>query len=200
MASMFELTLGNWAPVMRLLSEEVSEWFMFICADAQEVCRACGLAPLAADAVFNPRRGGDLLRGVHGGRDHLQDIGGAGADAEGAADAGVVDLDRVRSQGGGLLLDAAPERGGGGPEHDAKAQRRGAGHGGLRRGRLGTSAGGRLEAMCAHLTRASRRGCWEGEGLRNPDAAQQRGCGDKRGGELMGPHRNILGGVSRSSS
>jgi len=29
--SMFEITLGNWPPVTRLLSEEVSEWFMFFC-------------------------------------------------------------------------------------------------------------------------------------------------------------------------
>jgi Ca2+-binding EF-hand superfamily protein len=29
--SMFELTLANWPPVTRLLSEEVSEWFMFFC-------------------------------------------------------------------------------------------------------------------------------------------------------------------------
>jgi len=29
--SMFELALANWAPVTRLLSEEFSEWFMFIC-------------------------------------------------------------------------------------------------------------------------------------------------------------------------
>merc|ERR1719345_720517 len=31
MLSMFELTLGNWPPVTRLLSEEVTEWFMLIC-------------------------------------------------------------------------------------------------------------------------------------------------------------------------
>jgi len=29
--SVFELTLANWTPVTRLLSEEVSEWFMFFC-------------------------------------------------------------------------------------------------------------------------------------------------------------------------
>jgi len=29
--SMFELTLGNWPPVTRLLSEELTEWFMLIC-------------------------------------------------------------------------------------------------------------------------------------------------------------------------
>merc|ERR1719498_1449333 len=29
--SMFELTLANWPPVTRLLSEEVSEWFMILC-------------------------------------------------------------------------------------------------------------------------------------------------------------------------
>lgn len=29
--SMFELTLANWPPVMRLLAEEVSEWFFLIC-------------------------------------------------------------------------------------------------------------------------------------------------------------------------
>jgi len=29
--SMFELTLANWPPVTRLLSEEVSEWFMLFC-------------------------------------------------------------------------------------------------------------------------------------------------------------------------
>merc|ERR1719482_616187 len=28
---MFELTLANWPPVARLLSEELSEWFMLIC-------------------------------------------------------------------------------------------------------------------------------------------------------------------------
>merc|ERR1712032_1597104 len=31
MLSMFEITLGNWPPVARLLSEEVSEWFSVIC-------------------------------------------------------------------------------------------------------------------------------------------------------------------------
>lgn len=31
MLSMFEITLGNWPPVARLLSEEVSEWFTIIC-------------------------------------------------------------------------------------------------------------------------------------------------------------------------
>jgi len=31
MLSMFELTLANWAPVTRLLSEEVSEWFVILC-------------------------------------------------------------------------------------------------------------------------------------------------------------------------
>merc|ERR1719456_1865831 len=29
--SMFELTLANWPPVTRLLTEEVSEWFMLVC-------------------------------------------------------------------------------------------------------------------------------------------------------------------------
>merc|ERR1711939_594313 len=29
--SMFELTLANWPPVTRLLSEEVSEWFVILC-------------------------------------------------------------------------------------------------------------------------------------------------------------------------
>jgi len=29
--SMFELTLANWPPVARLLSEEITEWFMIIC-------------------------------------------------------------------------------------------------------------------------------------------------------------------------
>lgn len=28
---MFEITLGNWPPVCRLLSEKVSEWFMLLC-------------------------------------------------------------------------------------------------------------------------------------------------------------------------
>ena len=28
---MFEITLGNWPPVARLLSEEVSEFFTFFC-------------------------------------------------------------------------------------------------------------------------------------------------------------------------
>ena len=31
MLSMFEITLGNWPPVCRLLSEKVSEWFMLLC-------------------------------------------------------------------------------------------------------------------------------------------------------------------------
>jgi len=31
MLSMFEITLGNWPPVARLLSEEVSEWFILLC-------------------------------------------------------------------------------------------------------------------------------------------------------------------------
>lgn len=31
MLSMFELTLGNWPPIVRLLSEEVSQWFTLIC-------------------------------------------------------------------------------------------------------------------------------------------------------------------------
>mmetsp|Transcript_1235 Transcript_1235/g.2400 ORF Transcript_1235/g.2400 Transcript_1235/m.2400 type:complete len:193 (+) Transcript_1235:2-580(+) len=31
MLSMFEITLGNWPPIARLLSEEVSEWFILIC-------------------------------------------------------------------------------------------------------------------------------------------------------------------------
>jgi len=31
MFSMFELTLANWPPVARLLSEEFSEWFMLVC-------------------------------------------------------------------------------------------------------------------------------------------------------------------------
>merc|ERR1740121_652084 len=30
MASMFEVTLANWPPAWRLLSESVSEWFMFL--------------------------------------------------------------------------------------------------------------------------------------------------------------------------
>merc|ERR550537_2000647 len=29
--SMFEITIANWPPVTRLLSEEVSEWFMPLC-------------------------------------------------------------------------------------------------------------------------------------------------------------------------
>merc|ERR1740127_355815 len=29
--SMFEITLGNWPPVARLLAEEVSEWFGVLC-------------------------------------------------------------------------------------------------------------------------------------------------------------------------
>jgi len=29
--SMFEITLANWPPICRLLSEEVSEWFMLLC-------------------------------------------------------------------------------------------------------------------------------------------------------------------------
>jgi len=31
MLSMFEITLGNWPPIARLLSEEVSEWFTLVC-------------------------------------------------------------------------------------------------------------------------------------------------------------------------
>mmetsp|Transcript_35630 Transcript_35630/g.82275 ORF Transcript_35630/g.82275 Transcript_35630/m.82275 type:complete len:553 (-) Transcript_35630:32-1690(-) len=31
MLSMFEITLGNWPPVCRLLAERVSEWFMLLC-------------------------------------------------------------------------------------------------------------------------------------------------------------------------
>jgi len=31
MLSMFEITLGNWPPIVRLLSEEVSEWFTPVC-------------------------------------------------------------------------------------------------------------------------------------------------------------------------
>lgn len=31
MLSMFEITLGNWPPVARLLSEEVSQWFALVC-------------------------------------------------------------------------------------------------------------------------------------------------------------------------
>jgi len=31
MLSMFEITLGNWPPIARLLCEEVSEWFTLLC-------------------------------------------------------------------------------------------------------------------------------------------------------------------------
>merc|ERR1719353_1089483 len=31
MLSMFEITLANWPPICRLLSEEVTEWFMVLC-------------------------------------------------------------------------------------------------------------------------------------------------------------------------
>merc|ERR1719198_347727 len=58
-------------------------------ADAQEVGGASRLAALAADAVLDAGRGGDLLRGVDGRRHHLEHVGGAGTHAERAADASV---------------------------------------------------------------------------------------------------------------
>ena len=65
-------------------------------AHGQEVRGAGCLAALAADAVLRARRGGDLARPAARPGNHLQHIGGAGAHALGAADAGVVDLHRVR--------------------------------------------------------------------------------------------------------
>ena len=78
-------------------------------ADAQEVGGAGRLAALAADAVLDSWGGCHLLGSVDGGRDHLQNVCGAGTDAQSAADAGVVNLHSMgtaRQQLGALLASA----------------------------------------------------------------------------------------------
>ena len=64
-------------------------------ADAQEVSGACCLASLATHAVLYSRRGCHLLCRVHSGWHHFEDIGGACTHAQGATDAGVIDLDSM---------------------------------------------------------------------------------------------------------
>jgi hypothetical protein len=64
--------------------------------NAQEIRRTSGFATLAAYAVFSPGGRSNLssLAAIPG--NHFQNVGGAGADALSAANAGVVNLDDMR--------------------------------------------------------------------------------------------------------
>ena len=63
--------------------------------NAEEVCGTGRFTALATDAVFRTRRGCDLTSLATIPRHHLKHIERAGANALGATDAGVVDLDGV---------------------------------------------------------------------------------------------------------
>lgn len=64
--------------------------------DAQEVGGTGSFAPLAAYTVFCARGGGNLLGSAAIPGYHLQNVSRAGADALGAADAGIVNFNAMR--------------------------------------------------------------------------------------------------------
>jgi len=61
--------------------------------DAQKVRGTGSFTPLATDTVFGARRGSDLTGFAAVPGNHLENVQGAGADALGATDAGIVDFD-----------------------------------------------------------------------------------------------------------